>query len=220
MRSKKNILALAALALSASALHAEFVYNNGVSYSGFYLNPGAQEVGDEVILGGVDRLLSHFTFEYYGTGFSGNEQYRIRFYNNDGSPIGGGYFQPGSSFFDSGLQTLGAPTDPSNRNTYDLDLSGTGITLSNSFTWTIQFSGVTGGEVAGVSLYNPPTVGFSDNDFWLNNAGSWELRGTNPTAFNFGATITAVPEPSTYVLAILGGLCGFALVARRKNLSR
>jgi hypothetical protein len=217
MRSNKSILAIAAISIGASALQAQFVYNNGVSYSGAYLNPGSQEVGDEVILGGVDRLLSHFTFEYYGLNFSGNEQYQIRFYYNNGAPIGGGYFEPGVSFFDSGLQTLGAPTDPSNRATYDLDLSGTGIILPNSFTWSIQFSGISGPEVAGVSLYNPPTTGFSDNDFWLNNAGAWELHGTNPTAFNFGATITAVPEPSTYVLAILGGICGFALVARRKN---
>lgn len=217
MRTNKSLMAVAALTLGAAALHAEVVYNNGVSYSGNYLNPGSQEVGDEVILGGASRLLSHFTFEYYGANFSGNEQYRIRFYNNDGTAFGGGIFAPGSSFFDSGLQSLGAPTDPSNRNTYDLDLSGESITLPNSFTWTIQFSGVTGGETAGVTLYNPPAVGLGYDDFWLNNGAAWELRGTNPTAFNFGSTITAVPEPSTYALAIIGGLCGFALMARRRS---
>lgn len=216
MRSKLLLIATA-LSLGVSALRSATVYNNGVSYSGTYLNPGTQEVGDEVILGGVDRLLQHFIFEYYGTGFSGNEQYRIRFYNNDGAFIGNGTYLPGTSFFDSGLQSLAAPSDPSNRNTYDLDLSGQGILLPERFTWSIQFSGITGGEVAGISLYNPPSVGLSENDFWFNNAGSWELRGTNPTAFNFGAQITAVPEPSTYVLAILGGICGFALITRRKK---
>lgn len=192
------------------------VYNNGVSYSGIYLNPGLNEVGDEIILGPGPRQATSFQWEYFGSGFSGDEQFRIRFYRNDGADIGGGTLLPNSVFYDSGLQTLLPPVDPSGRNTYLFDLSSMGITLPDRFTWSVQFSGISGAEAAGPTIYNPPAVGNNFDDYWFNNAGTWQLRGSNNVPINFGAQV-GVPEPSTYALAILGGLCGFALVVRRRS---
>lgn len=218
MQLNRPLARLAAIAACCCAAQAQvLVYNNGVSYSGIYLNPGANEVGDEIILGAGPRQISSFQWEYFGSGFSGNEQFRIRFYRNDGTDIGGGTLLPNSVFYDSGLQTLAAPIDPSGRNTYLFDLTSTSIILPDRFTWSVQFSGVSGAEAAGPTIYNPPAVGNNFDDYWFNNAGTWQLRGSNGVPINFGAQISVVPEPSTYALAILGGLCGFALVVRRRS---
>src|SRR5215212_10279395 len=99
MQPNKTLLVTAALSLAAaSASAATMVYNNGVSYSGFYLNPGTSEVGDEILLGAGPRIASSFQFEYYKLNFHAggvtNEQFQIRFYLNNGAFLGtgpGGY---------------------------------------------------------------------------------------------------------------------------------
>src|SRR5215213_6862654 len=112
MQPKKILVALAAITFSLGASHAQTtIYNNGVNYSGFYLNPGTSEVGDEIFIAS-GWTASTFRFEYFGSGFhSGgvtNEQFRLRFYGNDGAEIGNsGTFLPNSMFYDSDWQSLG-----------------------------------------------------------------------------------------------------------------
>ena len=222
MRLKTTLTTFAALFVAFAAHSATMVYNNGVSYSGFYLNPGANEVGDEIILGAGPRIASSFQFEYYGSGFSGNEQYQIRFYLNDGTDLGGPFntHLPSTVFYNSGLLPLAAPVDiVSSRATYLIDLSYTNIVLPDRFTWSIQITGITGSEAAGPTIYNPPLVGNNFDDYWYNTGASWQLRASNGVPISFGAQLSAVPEPSTYVLAILGGICGFALVIRKRSRS-
>lgn len=220
----KNILptiAVLSLATAAAQAATATVYDNTSAFSGFYLNPGMSEVGDEIILnnpGGTYQYGHSFQFEYYGTGFSGNETVRLRFYANDGADIGSGVLKPNSVFYDSGVQFLPEPIDVSNRNTLLYDLTFDAISLPSKFTFAITFGGIDGGETAGISIYNPPATGISENDYWFNTGSDWELRGTNGVALNFGALLvgTTVPEPSTYVLALIGGVCGMAFL-RRKN---
>ncbi len=221
MQTNKTTLAvLAALSLSALAAHAasSIVYSNATTYTGRELNPGLSEVGDEIILAPGPRFGVSFRFEYYGSNFSGNETVQLRFRRNDGAFAPGSttFRVPNSILYDSAVQTLPTPIDPSRRNTLLFDISTANSLLPERFTWTAQFTGIGAGETAGLSIYNPPTVGMSENDYWFNNAGAWELRGTN-VAINFGAALIAstVPEPSTYMLAIVGGLCGLTLVSRR-----
>ena len=226
MQPNKILLIAAVFSLATAMVPAAtMVYNNGVSYSGFYLNPGGSEVGDEILLGAGPRVASSFQFEYFGSGLQSggvnNEQFRIRFYRNDGAFLGSGpggdTYLPNTVFYDSGAQTLAPPTDPSGRNTYLFDLSYTNLVLPDRFTWSVEFTGIDSGETAGVSIYDPPAIGNNLDDYWLRTVGGWELRGTNGQPINFGAQITTVPEPSTYVLTILGGLCGLVVLSRRKR---
>ncbi len=227
MRKNKTLLAVAAFSLGSLATHAasSIVYSNATSYSGTYLNPGASEIGDEIILGSGPRFAESFRFEYYGSGFHTggvtNEQFQLRFYANDGTFIGNNTYWPNSVLYDSGVQYLADPLeiDASGRATYQFDLSYAPLLLPDRFTWSIQFFGIDGGEAAGAPLYSTPTVGLSEADYWFNTGSGWELRGTNGIAFNFGSALvaTTVPEPSTYVLAIVGGLCGLALIRRRSG---
>jgi hypothetical protein len=227
----KNLLA-PALVLSATAivpaLHAEFVYNNSTGDLTTRLSAGGFEIADEVILGGASRIISQFDFQYYGLNFSGNETVRVRFYNNDGGSYTNSlgdvlpeYQKPFSSFYDSGLRTISGTL----RSTliYQDSLGNgalpDGLVLPNQFTISVTFGGIEGGETAGVDLYNPPTVGLSENDYWLNDPanGGWQPRTNGAAVLNFGMRVQAVPEPSIWALSIAGGLCGLFLFRRRKS---
>jgi hypothetical protein len=59
-------------------------------------------------------------------------------------------------------------------------------------------------------------TGNSFNDFWFFEAGAWELRTNATTPMNFAARVSAVPEPSVWLLWIAGGLCGLILLRRRR----
>jgi hypothetical protein len=218
MHIYKSLASFAAIALVTITAQGatSIVYSNATSYTGSYLNPGLNQAGDEIILGAGPRFGESFRFEYYGVNFDGDETVQLRFYNNDGAFIGNNTYLPNSVFYDSGVQSLPAPVDVSGRNTLQYDLNFT--SLPERFTFSVLFGGISGNDIAGLSIYNPPTVGISENDYWYNPGTGWELRGTN-VAINFGASLvaTSVPEPSTYVLAIIGGLCGLALINRRKR---
>ena len=215
-------LAAATCALSATA-YAEIVYDNSnpKSYQGQWFNAGV-EFGDQVNLAGSSRLLTDFKVDYYlSPAASGNEVAQIRFYANDGASNGQVNGTPGTLLFDSGTFALSTTVDAKGFNTIDINLSSSGgVNVPDSFTWTILFGGIDPIEQAGVLFYNPPTVGSSYDDFWAKSAdGSWALN-TFPAAgrvANFGAQVTAIPEPGTVALAVVGGLIWLGVAARRRN---
>ncbi len=87
-----------------------------------------------------------------------------------------------------------------------------------SFTWTVRF--VAEGSV-GLVLYDPPTIGGSANDIWFNDVDNgWQLRQLDggATAANFGAVVSAVPEPGTislFALTFLGLFAGRFYTGRK-----
>ncbi len=211
------------LAWSASAAT---IYDNSSNDLLTRLNPGTQEIGDQIILGGTsaDRYITSFSFEFYGlaTGaaFAGaNVEARVRFYENNG-PAFNGYATPNNSFYDSGWFSVGGPTARDTFNfTSGSDFPTTGLFVPvNEMTWSVQFQGMGAGDQLGVSIYSPSTVGLTYPDYWQNNAGSWTLL-TNSLPMNFAARIEAVPEPSSVALLVLGGLglFGARLRLRRRS---
>jgi hypothetical protein len=196
------------LMLSALMVRGEIVYDNSTGDLTTRFNPGLYEVGDEILLGGTARLVTTFIFQYYGENFSGNEEARVRFYKNDGPNSPSGPAEPGTLLFDSGLFSI----IPTNRAT--LHFTGLSVLVPDSFTWTVQFSGIAAGESAGVDVYSPPTVGFNYDDYWDNTGSGWQLR-TNGVPLNFAARIEAVPEPSSVALIAVCGLATVVWTLRR-----
>lgn len=203
---------------------ADVVYDNSTGDLNIRLNPLTREVGDEIILGGGARILTDFTFEYWGENFfGGDEQARVRFYFNDGAASPAGPLKPGTLFWDSDWFNI----VETNRATVVFTDFVTGAavpltqTLPNSFTWTIRFRGVDAidGESAGVDLYDPPTVGGNYYEYWENAGPSgWQYRGeTNGVHVNFGAKVGAVPEPGVIGLGLLGGLSLLVFRSRFKR---
>jgi hypothetical protein len=219
-------LAVSALLASASPTNAqEVVFNNTTNDLNQNLDADGNQIGDEIILEGTARQLYEFSFEYWGTTtltggetFNENVEARVRFYLNDGpaAPEVPGSAMPNTVFFESALFSL----DPTPRSTVIFTNFQLGAVvpltddLPDTFTWSIEFSGLGEGEAAGVTLYSPPTVGNSFTDYWVNDGTSWSLQ-TNSVPVDFAARFIAVPEPSTFLLFGFGLVGLFAIVRRR-----
>ena len=211
-------------------LRANVIFDNSVNDLSTRFNPGTAEVGDEIVLGGTERYLTDFSFEFWGTAtgssFAGDVEARVRFYQNDGTPFNG-YATPGATpFFDSGWFTIGGPTPRSTENfTAGSDFPAGGLliplpsTVSN-MTWSVQFQGMGAGDAAGVDIYSPPVVGQDYPDYWQNDGTGWVLL-TNTVPMDFAAKMEAsqVPEPSVAALSLVSGLglLAFAYRLRRKE---
>lgn len=211
MQPYTKVLAILSAAVAfCVTTQASIVYNNSTTYLGQdYLS--TNEFGDQIKLdaASTDRYVTEFNFEYYlAHNASGNEKAELRIYNNaTASSIG-------TLIYDSGMQSIATGYN-------QFDVTGLGLNVTTDLSWTVQFSGVESGESAGLLWYNPPTVGSSFDDFWEKQNGVWTLKRLSlpgsPIA-NFGAQVTAIPEPTTVQLAIMSGMAwlGMATYRRRK----
>jgi len=196
------------------------------------------EYGDEITLSGSknDRTVTKFEVEYYMSyGISGDEKAQIKFYDNTG--VNGA---PSNLLFDSGVFSL-------KRTGYNtITINDINIVVPDTFTWTISFTGINDcvksvwktydpsadndfqeviffqcNERIGLVWCDPPTVGSSYNDFWEKRDTGWTLMRMPdgiPSA-NFGARITAIPEPTPIKLSLLAGLIFTNCCQRRKKLN-
>jgi hypothetical protein len=224
-RSYAGLLAITLLAAATQqTFAASTIFANTNGDLNIRFNPGTYEVGDQITnLAGSDRLITGFSFEFWGTNtanpsvFSSTVYAEVRFYLNDGTPFNG-YSSPGSMFYDSGLVAI----TPTSRSTLVFDASdfGGGVLLTaESFTWTVQFSGMGATDSVGVDLYNPPNIGSDYPDYWENQGSGWALRTNSlSSTMNFAAAVYAtVPEPSTAALCLLGGFGFFFVFGRLRR---
>jgi len=213
--AKSRIAALVFGSLLLVATHAgaapAVVYDNTNTMLADQFNPGQFEFGDQITLGGTNRVVTAFQFAYQLTGGDGNETATVRFYANDGTAGA-----PGTKLFQSSPIAL--------HNTGTVFAAGSLINLDvpvpSSFTWSVIF-GNTSGDTATTGIFNPPSVGSSDPTFyWIDQNNAWSKAnfGTSGTPSNFYARVTAdvVPEPSTGLLVAAGLL---ALARRRRSAS-
>ena len=171
------------------------------------------EFGDEVILeANTPRLVDTFAFQYYAENSQGNGQVTVRFYQNDGPLSAQGFPTPQTVLFESQALPL-AKIDGRG----SLTLENLNVTVPDSFTWTLQFNGLSAGQSAGSAMYGTQTAGISYDDFWEKSAGQWNLyQFSSPSQpGSFGAQITVVPEPaaagSVLLTATLLGMVGLRI---------
>jgi hypothetical protein len=202
------------------------IYSNSINDLQVRFNPGTLEVGDQIILAGNDRYLNYFDFEYWGavagnpnaTAFTGSVEARVRFYKNEGTPFNG-YATPNDMFYDSGWFGGLVPTDyaPFRATIYftaGTDFPNNGLLIpADEITWSVQFQGMGTSDTVGVDLYSPPVIGQNYDDYWQNGGSGWTLL-TNSVPMDFGARMYATPEPSSFVLSLVGGF-GILTLARR-----
>ena len=166
-------------------------------------NPGQFEFGDQIALGGTNRVVTQFQFAYQLVGGDGNETATVRFYANDGASGA-----PGTKIFESRPLSIS--------NTGGVFASGSLINLDvpvpSSFTWSVIFGNTTG-DTATTGIFNPPVVGSSDPSFyWIKQNNQWSkasFGSAGPANFYARVTADVVPEPSTGLL-VAAGLLGLA----------
>ena len=199
-------------ATQAGAAPAVVYDNTSGTLADSQFNPGQFEFGDQITLGGTNRVVTAFQFAYQLVGGDGNETATVRFYANDGAAGA-----PGTKLFQSNPISIS--------NTGGVFASGSLINLDvpvpSSFTWSVIF-GNTSGDTATTGIFNPPVVGSSDPSFyWINQNNQWSKASFGSAGpANFYARVTAdavvVPEPSTGLLLAAGLL---ALARRRRPAS-
>lgn len=199
----KPLAVLSATLLLCSTGFAAVVYDNTANNLNRVYSPGDREFGDQIFLDGTDRRITDFQFEYFvSSNVSGNERGELFFYRNDGADG-----KPGTLLYKSGSFALGTGFQT-------VVAQGLSVTVPNTFTWTVSFTGVDTllGEQAGLLFYDPPTAGASlATDFWIRTTDAnnpWATLSVDGGVFpaNFAARVTAVPEPSTVALGLLASL--------------
>ena len=168
------------------------------------------EFGDQIFLSGNERRITDFQFDYFvSANASGNERAELFFYQNNGA----GGTAPGTQLYRSGQFAL-------DKGFQSILAQGLSVTVGNTFTWTVQFSGIDLNEQAGLLVFDPPTVGASFDDFWVKNTdGSWStfLIDGGAVPGNFSARVIAVPEPTTLAFAMSMGLMWVGYRTYRKR---
>jgi hypothetical protein len=205
----KSLAVLSALLPFCTSGLASIVYDNSLTDLNRTYGVNNTEFGDEITLAGTDRVVTNFKFEYFLSGnANGNEGLQLVFHANDGPVVtrnlGEGTTQvqaPGTVLYTSPVLQLQTGFQTAEAFNFSVEVPDT-------FTWTVTFQGIDEGEVAGLRVYDPPTVGSSFADFWQRNNGTWNTYIFNdpPGPANFAARVTAVPEPTTMALALLAGL--------------
>ena len=221
------------LLLTGVPVYGSILYNNSTTDLGRSLNfINGQAIGNQIVMGNgfTSATVTNFSFEIYSTlpAFAGTVQMQVFLYANNGA-LTNGYNMPGTLLYNSGPFTLPTPqTFPGNLGTnvgtVFFDLSLTPIAVSSSFTLAAVVTGMTGSDAVGMELFNPATVGFNYDDYWLQNGANWTLMTNSASAIDFGARFngTGVPEPSTLGLSVVGAslLIGSFWLRRRQNQSR
>src|SRR2546421_5680686 len=167
--AKSVLLAATLSSTSVLSIAQSVVYRNIANDSGQFYS-SVNQFGDEITLAGTDRTLFNVKFEYYYNGATpGN--ITLRLYANTGT--GGA---PGTPLLGSPsvfpLDTTLAANG--NRGTFTWNLSSASplVTVPDTFTWTVEFSNLSG--TAGLLGFGPLPIGTSPNDFLAFVGGNWQ----------------------------------------------
>lgn len=201
---------------------AEVVYDNTQGNQGAMF-VSQNEYGDEINLApGAARRAVDFQFTYYSN-YDLADGAILRLYKNNG-PIVRGANSPGDLLYQSAVFDIkkSDASDPNNvrATTASINLAGTGLLLPDTLTWTVEFSGVGGGNEASALVYDPPSVGTSFADFWEHSGSGWDLLVLpNGPKGNFNARLTAVvptsvPDAGSSLALLAFGLTGVCCARR------
>jgi hypothetical protein len=217
--------ALGAVVFFLCPSRAEIINDNSTTYEDAF-NDSRLESGDEVNVAGTARLVTSFSFEYFAEfTATGDETARVRFYEMNGAPGENDFATPGTLFYDSGSFNISSGYRTVNITEMSALLPGT------KFTWSVEFSGITQAESAGLLYYNPPAVGSSDAYFWEKENGVWTAVSTDGTGNNFAARVIASDAPTSNLrisnlqrqnnvatVAVSGAISGRAYALEYRNI--
>jgi hypothetical protein len=188
--------------LAPVALHASIVYSNTTTDTGgtvFYSTGPYVQIGDNITLSGTERSANSATAEFFNLGpGSGTFDATLRFFDL-GSPVGpeiGGPFTVTGTAITSG-------------NVVDVTWNLGGLVLPTNVIFTISEANVASALDLGLTFFEPPTAGSSNNDFYIvstNGTTYFQASQGNHQDnlfFSLDASAVSVPEPGTMLLTLL-----------------
>jgi len=188
--------------LAPIVLHASTVYSNTTTDTGgtvFYSTGPYVQIGDNITLAGTDRSANTATAEFFDGGAgSGTFDASLRFFNA-GSPVGsqiGGVFTVTGTAITSG-------------SVVDVTWSLGGLVLPTNVIFTVSEANVASGLDLGLTLFEPPTIGSSSNQFYIVSTNGTTYSQASQGAsqdnlfFFLSASPVGIPEPSTMMLTLL-----------------
>lgn len=209
-----NLAAL--LSLAGAQAFGSIVYQNTTTDTLDTLPYGANiftQIGDQIHLGGTDRLATRATVQFYNGIFGGGTfDATLRLFNvgpNAGNPVGS---QIGPSILLTGITAASL-------NSFNVVFNLLPVVLPNDLVFTISVSNQSAGvDIVGLNMFEPPGIGSSDNSFSIANDGTNFIQVPTPMPENVFLQLEATPEPAT--IGLTGSfLLGLALFRRRASRS-
>jgi len=215
-----KIAALLVGLVATASLHAAPVYDNTTTDTSQTISYSANafsEIGDRIALGGTERHVSTATAEFFNAGGDGGSFVAtLNFYDAaSGNPGVGGSL----GTFTVTVGSIGAGS------ILDVNWALGGLLLPDDVVFTVAVSRVSNGLDLGLNLFDAPTVGSSDNAFFIAKDGGGFAKNTtgldqDNVFFRLDvATTDTVPEPSSLALLLVAGL-SLAWVRSRPSTSR
>ena len=206
----RNVLASLCL-LSAQAFGSTIVYSNTTTDTGdtlAYAQNGYTQIGDRIQLSGTDRLATLATVQLFNLGLSGTFDATLRLFNV-GAPVG---TQIGSDIVQTGIVVPAGDV-------FNVAFVLPSLLVPDSLIFTVSAANSSSGvDIIGLDMFEPPTVGSSDNTFAIANDGTNFVQAATASEnvfFELQATSPAsIPEPMTTALA---GSALLALVLLRRR---
>ena len=203
--------------VAATALQAAPVYKNTTADTGdtvFYSPSSLTEIGDQIHLAGTERIGNSAKVQFYNGGPDGTFNATLNLYSVvANSPNVGALLQS----FASSTNTIAS------NDTSAVVWSLGGLALLDDMVFTVTIDGFSSGVDLGLTLFEPPIIGSSENSFLIvrNSSGfAHDTTGSGHDNVYFlldASSPNTVPEPGTGGTVMLAMLSLFAVRARRKG---
>jgi len=160
--------------LGGSALFGSTVYLNNVTDTGNtvqYNANGYTAIGDQITLGGTDRSATDATTQFFNVlSTSGTFDATLSFYTVGVKPAVAGSLL--GSFTMTNIAISGFDlNNPLTSGTTNVTFSGLNLTLPDEVIFVLTVANVLNADL-GLTLFDPPTVGSSDNSLFIANDGT------------------------------------------------
>jgi hypothetical protein len=210
--------------LAASTLFGSTIYQNNttdLANSVQYNANSYSALGDQITLGGTDRFATQASTQFFNfdsTATTFDATLRLYAVGSGGSVVGALL----GTYTAAGISITGFDANNAGSGLANVTFTGLNTVVPNSVIFVLSVANIsTQTADLGIELYEPPTIGSSDNSTYISaTGGTFASSFTDPGYgnLNFALTATAgaaVPEPATWA-AIGGGLAVLAFARRTK----